>query len=103
MRDAYAAARHAGKRVGNPDLGGNNRQAAVERAERFRTYLAETAQLPTQGQQHDPRPLRLALRSARCSAARLKHLAYLRLEPNLSCFGNHSILNHDSPKKKSGY
>ena len=48
MRDAYAAARRAGKRIGNPDLGGNNRQAAVERAERFRTYLAETAQLPTQ-------------------------------------------------------
>ena len=43
-------------------------------------------------QQHYPRPLRLALGSARGSAARLKHLAYLRLEPNLSCFGNHSNL-----------
>jgi hypothetical protein len=50
-----------------------------------------------------PRPLHVTLRRARCSAARLKHLAYLRLEPNFSCFGNHPILNHDSPMKKSGY
>jgi hypothetical protein len=28
--------------------------------------------------QHDPRPLHVALRRARCSASRLKHLAYLR-------------------------
>src|SRR5215216_4690814 len=44
------------------------------------------------GQQHYPRPLRVALRRARCPAARLKHLAYLRLEPNFSCFGNHPSL-----------
>jgi hypothetical protein len=29
------------------------------------------------------------MRRDRCPAARLKHLAYLRLEPNFSCFGNH--------------
>jgi hypothetical protein len=38
------------------------------------------------------RPLRVALRCARRSAASLKHLAYLRREPNLSCFGNHPNL-----------
>src|SRR5215813_12378321 len=43
-------------------------------------------------QQHYSRPLHVALRRRRCPAARLKHLPYLRLEPNLSCFGNHSIL-----------
>jgi hypothetical protein len=32
------------------------------------------------------------LRRGRCPAPRLKHLAYLRLEPNFSCFGNHSDL-----------
>ena len=48
MRDAYAAARRAGKRIGNPDLGANNRKAAVARAERFREPLAETAQLSAQ-------------------------------------------------------
>jgi len=35
-------------------------------------------------QQHYPRPPHIALRRARCPAARLKHLTYLRLEPNLS-------------------
>src|SRR5436190_427595 len=43
-------------------------------------------------QQYYPRPLHVALRRGRCPAARLKHLAYLRLEPNLSCFGNHPDL-----------
>src|SRR6478672_5587439 len=43
-------------------------------------------------QQHYPRPPHIALRRARCPAARLKHLTYLRLEPNLSCFGNHPDL-----------
>ena len=38
------------------------------------------------------RPLHVALRCRRCPAASLKHLAYLRLEPNLSCFGNHPDL-----------
>ena len=38
-------------------------------------------------QQHYSRPLHVALRRGRCPAARLKHLAYLRLEPNFSCFG----------------
>src|SRR5262249_5365842 len=33
-----------------------------------------------------PRSLHVALGCARCPAARLKHLAYLRLEPNLSRF-----------------
>src|SRR5215207_656491 len=42
--------------------------------------------------QHYPRTLHVALRRARCPAARLKHFAYLRLEPNLSCFGNHPDL-----------
>ena len=56
-------------------------------------FLGDRARAAALGrQQHDPRPLRLALRRARRSAARLKHLAYLRLEPNLSCFGNHSGL-----------
>jgi hypothetical protein len=32
------------------------------------------------------------LRCARCPASRLKHLAYLRPEPNFSCFGNHPDL-----------
>jgi hypothetical protein len=43
-------------------------------------------------QQHYPRPFHLALRRAGCPAARLKHLAYLRREPNFSCFGNHPDL-----------
>ena len=43
-------------------------------------------------QQHDARPLHVALRCRRCPTARLKHLAYLRLEPNFSCFGNHPEL-----------
>src|SRR6266852_211706 len=43
-------------------------------------------------QQHYSRPLHVALRCGRCPAARLKHLAYLRLEPNLSCFRNHPDL-----------
>jgi hypothetical protein len=43
-------------------------------------------------QQDYSRPLYVALRCARCPAARLKHLAYLRIEPNLSCFGNHPDL-----------
>src|SRR5215813_4683974 len=43
-------------------------------------------------QQHYSRTLHVALRRRRCPAACLKHLPYLRLEPNLSCFGNHSIL-----------
>jgi hypothetical protein len=34
----------------------------------------------------------VALRGGRCPAAILKHLAYLRLEPNLSCFRNHPDL-----------
>jgi hypothetical protein len=32
------------------------------------------------------------LRRARGPAARLKHFAYLRPEPNFSCFGNHPDL-----------
>jgi len=40
----------------------------------------------------DARPFHVALRCRRCPAASLKHLAYLRLEPNLSCFGNHPDL-----------
>src|SRR5262249_22734392 len=56
-------------------------------------FLGDRARAAALGrQQHYPRPLRLALGSARGSATRLKHLAYLRLEPNLSCFGNHSNL-----------
>jgi hypothetical protein len=43
-----AQARRAGKRIGNPDIGRNNRKAAIERAERFRPVLAETAHLSTQ-------------------------------------------------------
>ena len=39
-------------------------------------------------QQHYLRPLQVALRRARGPAARLKHFAYLRPEPNFSCFGN---------------
>src|SRR6516165_714670 len=39
-----------------------------------------------------PRSLHVTLGGARCPAARLKHLAYLRLKPNLSCFGNHPNL-----------
>jgi hypothetical protein len=43
-------------------------------------------------QQHYSRPLHVALRCAWCPAARLKHFAHLRGEPNLSCFGNHPDL-----------
>src|SRR5436190_16679767 len=43
-------------------------------------------------QQHDPRPPHVTLRRARRPASRLKHLAYLRLQPNFSCFGNHPNL-----------
>src|SRR5271169_1290936 len=43
-------------------------------------------------QQHYLRPLQVALRRARGPAARLKHFAYLRPEPNFSCFGNHPDL-----------
>src|SRR5437660_678293 len=43
-------------------------------------------------QQHYARPLHVALRPGRRPAARLKHLAHLRLEPNFSCFGNHPDL-----------
>src|SRR5262249_7407976 len=43
-------------------------------------------------QQHYTRPPHVTLRCARCPAARLKHFAYLRPEPNLSCFGNHPDL-----------
>jgi hypothetical protein len=42
--------------------------------------------------QHYPRSLCVALGSARCSASRLKHLAYLQLQPNFSCWPNHPIL-----------
>jgi hypothetical protein len=42
--------------------------------------------------QHNPRPLHITLRRARCSAARLKQLAHIRPQPNLSCFGNHPDL-----------
>jgi len=47
-REAFAAARHTGKRIGNPDLARNNRKAAVERAEAFRPVLVETVHLSTQ-------------------------------------------------------
>src|SRR5262245_2131322 len=40
-------------------------------------------------QQHYSRSLDVGLRRTRRSAARLKHLAYLRLEPNLSCSRYH--------------
>jgi hypothetical protein len=40
--------RGGAKRIGNPDLGCDYRKAAVERAERFRPVLAETAHLSTQ-------------------------------------------------------
>ena len=43
-------------------------------------------------QRHYLRPLQVALRRARGPAARLKHFAYLRPEPNFSCFGNHPDL-----------
>src|ERR1700730_14944604 len=43
-------------------------------------------------QQHYSCPLYLALRRARCPAARFEHLTCLRLEPNLFCFGNHPDL-----------
>jgi len=43
-------------------------------------------------QQHYPCPFHIALRRRRCPAARLKHLAYLRLEPKFSRFGNHPDL-----------
>ena len=36
--------------------------------------------------------IQVALRRARGPAARLKHFAYLRPEPNFSCFGNHPDL-----------
>ena len=48
MREAFAAALRAGKRIGNPDLGRNNRKAAAARAEGFRTHLAETKHLSAQ-------------------------------------------------------
>src|ERR687898_2821110 len=44
---------------------------------------------PRSRQQYYARPSHVALRRARCPAARLKHLTYLRLEPNFSRFGNH--------------
>ena len=53
-------------------------------------------------QQHYSRPPHVALRRSRCPAARLKHLPYLRLEPNFSRFGNHPNLNYDLLMKKSG-
>jgi hypothetical protein len=43
-------------------------------------------------QQHYPRPLHIALRRTRCTAACLKHLPYLRFEPNFSCLGDHPKL-----------
>jgi hypothetical protein len=43
-------------------------------------------------QQHYLRPLHVTLRRARRPAARLKHFAYLRPEPNFSCFGYHPDL-----------
>jgi len=43
-------------------------------------------------QQHYSRPLHVALRCGRRAAARLKHLAYLRLEPDFSRYGNHPNL-----------
>src|SRR5882762_8743317 len=56
-------------------------------------FLGDRTGAATLGrQQHYSRPLHLALRRGRCPAARLKHLPYLRLEPNLSCFGNHPNL-----------
>jgi hypothetical protein len=56
-------------------------------------FLGNRARAAALGcQQHYPRPLHVTLRRGRCPAARLKHLAYLRLEPNLSCFGNHPDL-----------
>src|SRR3984957_5029662 len=52
--------------------------------------LARSA--PLSRKQHDPRTLLVTLRRYRCPAARLKHLAHLRPEPNFSCFGNHPDL-----------
>src|SRR6202007_1858851 len=51
-------------------------------------------------QQHNPRSLHLTLRRARCPAARLKHLAYLRPQPNFSCFGNHPDLESRLTQEK---
>ena len=56
-------------------------------------FLGDRTGAATLGrQQHYSRPLHVALRRGRCPAARLKHLPYLRLEPNFSCFGNHPNL-----------
>ena len=43
-------------------------------------------------QQHDPCPPHIALGRRRRPATSLKHLAFLRLQPNFSCFGNHPNL-----------
>ena len=51
-------------------------------------------------QQHYLRPLQVALRRARGPAARLKHFAYLRPEPNFSCFGNYPDLESVIPTRK---
>ena len=51
-----------------------------------------TGAMAVSRQQHYSRPLHVALRRSRCTAASLKHLPYLRLEPNFSCFGNHPRL-----------
>src|SRR4051812_47843523 len=51
-----------------------------------------TSAVTVSRQQHYSRPPHVALRRSRCPAARLKHLPYLRLEPNFSCFGNHPNL-----------
>lgn len=59
----------------NPDLLGNRTRA---------TALSR--------KQYYPRPPDVTLRRGRCPAASLKHLAYLRLQPNFSCFGNHPDL-----------
>ena len=50
---------------------------------------------------HYARPLHVALRCRRCPAASLKHLAYFRLEPNLSCLGIIPILNHDFSQEEN--
>jgi hypothetical protein len=56
-------------------------------------FLGDRARAtPISRQQDYSRPLHVALRRARRPAARLKHLAYLRPEPNLSCFGDHPDL-----------
>lgn len=55
--------------------------------------LGNRSRAAARGRQQDyARSLHVALRRGRCPAARLKHLAYLRLALNLSCFGNHSHL-----------